>query len=70
MTGQNNNIKPKHEIHEQIFSSIVALPVNEFISVIQFLRRKLKCKMLEFKEQKIVPRKYISDSKQIYFEFE
>ena len=58
MTGQNNNIKPKHEIHEQIFSSIVALPVNEFTSVIQFLGRKLKYKMLEFKEQKIVPRKY------------
>ena len=47
MTGQNNNIKTKtYEIHEQIFSSRVALPVNEFTSVIQFLRRKLKYKIL------------------------
>ena len=40
MTGENNNIKPKHEIHEQIFSLIVALPVNEFTSVMMSVRMR------------------------------
>ena len=38
MTGQNNIQNQTYEFHEQIFSSRVALPVNEFTSVIQFLQ--------------------------------
>ena len=40
MTGENNDIKLKHEIHEQIFSSIVSLPVNEFTSVMMSVRMR------------------------------
>ena len=34
MIEKNNNTKLKHEIHEQIFSSRVVLPMNKFTSVI------------------------------------